>query len=86
MLVGSMISGGCSSTNTWQCFKSRLDIVIGKLRLGSNCPGRFKLTGAWCEELLSQMKHAFLFLFPKGIGAAQDSDPIAGCRDLEASD
>lgn len=65
MPVGSMISGGCSSTNTWQCFKSRLDIVIGKLRLESNCPGRFKLTGAWCEELLSQMKHIFLFCFPK---------------------
>lgn len=62
MPVGSMISGGCSSANTWQCFKSRLDIVIGKLRLGSKWPGRFKLTGAWCEELLSQMKHAFLFV------------------------
>lgn len=57
-----------------------------KTEAGKQLPGRFKLTGAWCEELLSQMKHAFLFLFPKGIGAAQDSDPIAGCRDLEASD
>lgn len=36
-----------------------------KTEAGKQLPGRFKLTGAWCEELLSQMKHIFLFCFPK---------------------
>lgn len=62
MPVGSMISGGCSSTNTWQCFKSRLDIVIGKLRLGSNCPGRFKLTGAGVKNYCLKWNMHFFFV------------------------